>query len=105
MRQHARAESHPGRAPEPAGRALRRDRVAEIRYLDGRLQLPLRRALRTGDALVRNAQAHACRMSESAERALPGDLPRDELIRRMIRVDHAGEYGARRIYEGQLAVL
>ena len=23
----------------------------------------------------------------------------------MIRVDHAGEYGARRIYEGQLAVL
>jgi len=44
-------------------------------------------------------------MSESAPRALPGDLPRDELIRRMIRVDHAGEYGARRIYEGQLAVL
>ena len=23
----------------------------------------------------------------------------------MIRVDHAGEYGARRIYDGQLAVL
>src|SRR3546814_14372606 len=23
----------------------------------------------------------------------------------MLRVDHAGEYGARRIYEGQLAVL
>jgi 3-demethoxyubiquinol 3-hydroxylase len=44
-------------------------------------------------------------MSESIERDLPGDLPRDELIRRMIRVDHAGEYGARRIYEGQLAVL
>ncbi|HZF35537.1 MAG TPA: demethoxyubiquinone hydroxylase family protein [Candidatus Angelobacter sp.] len=44
-------------------------------------------------------------MSESTERELPGDLPRDDLIRRMIRVDHAGEYGARRIYEGQLAVL
>lgn len=44
-------------------------------------------------------------MSEWVERELPGDLPRDELIRRMIRVDHAGEYGARRIYEGQLAVL
>ncbi len=44
-------------------------------------------------------------MSESVERELPGDLPRDEMIRRMIRVDHAGEYGARRIYEGQLAVL
>jgi len=44
-------------------------------------------------------------MSEATERELPGDLPRDALIRRMIRVDHAGEYGARRIYEGQLAVL
>jgi 3-demethoxyubiquinol 3-hydroxylase len=44
-------------------------------------------------------------MSDAAPRDLPGDLPRDELIRRMIRVDHAGEYGARRIYEGQLAVL
>ena len=36
---------------------------------------------------------------------LPGDPTREELIARMIRVDHAGEYGARRIYEGQLAVL
>ncbi len=44
-------------------------------------------------------------MSGTGDRELPGDLPRDELIRRMIRVDQAGEYGARRIYEGQLAVL
>jgi ubiquinone biosynthesis monooxygenase Coq7 len=44
-------------------------------------------------------------MSETTERQLPGDVPRDDLIRRMIRVDQAGEYGARRIYEGQLAVL
>lgn len=44
-------------------------------------------------------------MTDPLERELPGDLPRDERIRRMIRVDHAGEYGARRIYEGQLAVL
>lgn len=36
---------------------------------------------------------------------LPGDLPREERVRRMIRVDHAGEYGAARIYDGQLAVL
>ena len=43
-------------------------------------------------------------MSEHLHR-LPGDPSRDELIARMIRVDHAGEYGARRIYEGQLAVL
>lgn len=38
-------------------------------------------------------------------RRLPGDLPRDQQIARMIRVDHAGEYGAVRIYDGQLAVL
>jgi ubiquinone biosynthesis monooxygenase Coq7 len=30
---------------------------------------------------------------------------RDEAIEEMIRVDHAGEYGAVRIYEGQLAVF
>lgn len=36
---------------------------------------------------------------------LPGDPDRAETIERMIRVDHAGEYGATRIYEGQLAVL
>lgn len=36
---------------------------------------------------------------------LPGDLSPEERLARMIRVDHAGEYGARRIYEGQLAVL
>lgn len=38
-------------------------------------------------------------------RYLPGDPPPQERLHRMIRVDHAGEYGARRIYEGQLAVL
>jgi ubiquinone biosynthesis monooxygenase Coq7 len=36
---------------------------------------------------------------------LPGDPTKDELIERILRVDHAGEYGAVRIYEGQLAVL
>ena len=36
---------------------------------------------------------------------LPGDRPADETLHRMIRVDHAGEYGAARIYAGQLAVL
>lgn len=38
-------------------------------------------------------------------RRLPGDLTPDALLDRVIRVDHAGEYGAKRIYEGQLAVL
>ena len=36
---------------------------------------------------------------------LPGDPDKDGMIERMIRVDHAGEYGAVRIYEGQLSVL
>jgi 3-demethoxyubiquinol 3-hydroxylase len=36
---------------------------------------------------------------------LPGDPSAEEMVERMIRVDHAGEYGAVRIYEGQLAVL
>jgi ubiquinone biosynthesis monooxygenase Coq7 len=48
------------------------------------------------------------RVSESNQTGagrLPGDLTKDELIDRIIRVDHAGEFGAKRIYEGQLAVL
>ena len=36
---------------------------------------------------------------------LPGDLTPSEVVERIIRVDHAGEYGASRIYAGQLAVL
>ena len=36
---------------------------------------------------------------------LPGDPVGKDLIERILRVDHAGEYGARRIYEGQLSVL
>jgi ubiquinone biosynthesis monooxygenase Coq7 len=36
---------------------------------------------------------------------LPGDLDPRALVARILRVDHAGEYGAKRIYDGQLAVL
>jgi ubiquinone biosynthesis monooxygenase Coq7 len=36
---------------------------------------------------------------------LPGDPGPEEQVARFIRVDHAGEYGAKRIYAGQLAVL
>jgi len=43
-------------------------------------------------------------MSSSKGR-MPGDLNHDQTIERMIRVDQAGEYGAVRIYKGQLAVL
>ena len=41
----------------------------------------------------------------TGEDRLPGDLPPAALVERMIRVDHAGEFGAVRIYEGQMAVL
>jgi ubiquinone biosynthesis monooxygenase Coq7 len=41
----------------------------------------------------------------SATTGLPGDPTAREAVERMIRVDHAGEYGAKRIYQGQLAVL
>ena len=41
----------------------------------------------------------------TARRRLPGDPTPAEAIARAIRVDQAGEYGARRIYAGQLAVL
>jgi 3-demethoxyubiquinol 3-hydroxylase len=35
---------------------------------------------------------------------LPGDRPSADEVAGMLRVDHAGEYGATRIYEGQLAI-
>lgn len=38
-------------------------------------------------------------------RRLPGDPPLNKDVKSMIRVDHAGEYGAVRIYSGQLAFL
>jgi ubiquinone biosynthesis monooxygenase Coq7 len=36
---------------------------------------------------------------------LPGDPAGRAALHRMLRVDHAGEYGAARIYAGQIAVL
>ena len=44
---------------------------------------------------------------KTAKRAhrMPGDPSKAAMLDSMIRVDHAGEYGAVRIYEGQLAVL
>ena len=42
-------------------------------------------------------------MKKNKNMRLPGDLSKKEKIERMIRVNHAGEYGAKRIYEGQIA--
>lgn len=41
----------------------------------------------------------------SARGRLPGDMTRDERLARMVRVDHAGEFGAKRIYQGQISVM
>jgi ubiquinone biosynthesis monooxygenase Coq7 len=41
----------------------------------------------------------------TAQDRLPGDPTPRDYVERAIRVDHAGEYGAKRIYQGQLAVL
>lgn len=42
---------------------------------------------------------------QKPSRPLPGDKPMSRDVERMIRVDHAGEFGAVRIYAGQRAVL
>lgn len=36
---------------------------------------------------------------------MPGDLKDDQFMDQVIRVNHSGEYGAKRIYKGQMAVL
>jgi ubiquinone biosynthesis monooxygenase Coq7 len=43
--------------------------------------------------------------NDKRRQRLPGDANEAAAIARMIRVDQAGEYGARRIYEGQRAIL
>ena len=44
-------------------------------------------------------------MSTPTKRALPGDFRLSNPAAAALRVDHAGEYGATRIYAGQRAVL
>lgn len=44
-------------------------------------------------------------MNDLKDKNVPNRLSKEELLDRIIRVDHAGEYGAVRIYEGQLAVF
>ena len=45
------------------------------------------------------------RPKQTAEQSLPGDPSREQTVAQIVRVDQAGEYGAKCIYEGQLAVL
>ena len=45
------------------------------------------------------------RSSVAPKPRLPGDPTPRTLLERIVRVDHAGEYGAARIYDGQLSVM
>ena len=54
---------------------------------------------------MNDARSEGPHPAVTGEDRLPGDPSPQEMIARIIRVDHAGEYGARRIYDGQLAVL
>lgn len=42
-------------------------------------------------------------MSTKIKSYLPGDKPSNKIIEEIIRVDHSGEYGAKKIYAGQIA--
>ena len=55
----------------------------------------------TSDSQAAHDRAGASRAGATQ----PGEPDRATRLSRMIRVDHAGEYGAERIYAGQLAVL
>lgn len=44
-------------------------------------------------------------MESTIRPTLPGDMDQRTRLERILRVDQAGEYGAKRIYRGQLAVL
>ena len=43
--------------------------------------------------------------SRASKPRLPGDITPRKLLERIVRVDHAGEFGAARIYDGQLAIM
>lgn len=62
-------------------------------------------ALDLGPNPAPNASLGPSPGARKRRRRLPGDPPPPAPVERMLRVDQAGEYGARRIYEGQIAVL
>ncbi|KAM8842527.1 NADPH-dependent 3-demethoxyubiquinone 3-hydroxylase, mitochondrial [Synchiropus picturatus] len=64
---------------------------------------------RTGPAMIRPCLRSGVSLQVSSRAYSVVPPPRDseekEMLHRMLRVDHAGEYGANRIYAGQMAVL
>jgi 3-demethoxyubiquinol 3-hydroxylase len=56
-------------------------------------------------AKAQRASQQSTTVTDKTTGILPGDLPPQAQLARMLRVNHAGEFGAQRIYAGQLAVL
>jgi ubiquinone biosynthesis monooxygenase Coq7 len=81
--------------------------MVAIRGLDGRLEPTC--LLGDGNVLRRHGLAAepvaSCGVSGERPPHLPGDRAPADDTARMIRVDQAGEYGATRIYQGQLSVI
>jgi ubiquinone biosynthesis monooxygenase Coq7 len=55
--------------------------------------------------MKKKARHSTRRAARQSSPRLPGERALRDTVARMIRVDHAGEFGAQRIYAGQLAVL
>ena len=88
---------------DDARHPLRRSRLDAVWTLPRGVQCHLLAGTGGGGRHRRGAEDGMKRVT--GEDALPGDAGKDELIERIIRVDQAGEFGAVRIYEGQMAVL
>lgn len=52
-----------------------------------------------------STQETRANLKRTVENRLPGDPDRQQFLERLCRVNQAGEYGAVRIYSGQIAVL
>src|SRR5262249_13433399 len=59
----------------------------------------------SGEGVSGGTKAPGGAPQRTGDRLMPGEPGVGALIDRIIRVDQAGEYGAVRIYQGQLAVL
>ncbi len=55
--------------------------------------------------MIRSDDGAAASGRQTGEGLMPGDPAPRQLLERIVRVDHAGEFGAVRIYQGQRAVL
>src|SRR5882672_1092797 len=84
------------------GHFARRMEPARLRGDGGELSC---RVFAASPAFPAGRNAPRDRMSDGHPHRLPGERDPTTEIGRMLRVDHAGEYGATRIYEGQLDVL